>query len=90
MTSVIRREGKLERENLQFAVENHFMRLPDLAPHTTSLAPTASDDSESDLRLPDRRHPEATLLGEIPDEDFDASSILFRYAQHLDPTSMSC
>jgi hypothetical protein len=30
---VIRREGKLGREILQFAVENHFMRLPDLAPN---------------------------------------------------------
>jgi hypothetical protein len=34
---VIRRVGKLGRENLQFAVENHFMRLPDLAPNTTGI-----------------------------------------------------
>jgi hypothetical protein len=39
MTSVIRREGKLERENLQYAVENHLMRLPKLAPNTTSNEP---------------------------------------------------
>jgi hypothetical protein len=31
---VIRREGKLERENLRFAVEVHLKRLPGLEAHT--------------------------------------------------------
>ncbi len=55
MTSVIRREGKLGRENLQFAVETHFMRLPNLAPNTTSAwyAPPGRDPSRA------RGHPAA-------------------------------
>jgi hypothetical protein len=38
MANVIRREGKLERENLLFAVNVHLKRLSGLEAHTTSQA----------------------------------------------------